>query len=107
MPYPECKVYSDGSHYIAIPHTEKRYRPRPKKKEEIIVVKDRNASELPVEFTEVISKENSAPQESDALSLLEKIAVSGIREEPEQPANLAQSDHAAYPFDEESQFTDV
>lgn len=34
MPYPECKVYSGGSHYIAIPHTEKRYRPRPKKQEE-------------------------------------------------------------------------
>ncbi len=90
MPYPECKVYSDGSHYIAIPHTEKRYRPRPKKKEELIVVKDGNTSGLPVESTQVISKENSAPQNSDALSPLEKIAVSGIREEPEQPANILQ-----------------
>ena len=88
MPYPECKVYSDGSHYIAIPHTEKRYRPRPKKREEIITVRDENANELPVESTEVIQKANSAPQESDALSPLEKIAVSGIREEPEQPANI-------------------
>lgn len=90
MPYPECKVYSDGSHYIAIPHTEKRYRPRPKKKEELIVVKDGNASGLPVESTEVIPKANSAPQDSDALSPLEQIAVTGIREEPEQLVNIFQ-----------------
>lgn len=30
--YPECKVYSDGSHFLAIPHTEKPNKPRPKKK---------------------------------------------------------------------------
>ena len=29
MPYAKCKIYSDGSHYIAIPH--KPQRPRPKK----------------------------------------------------------------------------
>ena len=29
MPYTKCKIYSDGSHYIAIPH--KPQRPRPKK----------------------------------------------------------------------------
>ena len=29
--YPQCKVYSDGSHYIAIPHTEKPYKPRQRK----------------------------------------------------------------------------
>ncbi len=90
MPYPECKVYSDGSHYIAIPHTEKRYRPRPKKKEELIVVKDGNASGLPVESTEVISKENSAPQESDALLPLEKIAVTEELPQEVQSANLLQ-----------------
>ncbi len=43
--YHECKVYSDGSHYIAIPHTEKPYRPRPKKKEEVITVKITETSE--------------------------------------------------------------
>ena len=88
MPYPECKVYSDGSHYIAIPHTERRYRPRPKKKEEIIIVKDENASVLPVESTEVISETNSATQKSDALLPLEIISITGIQEE--QPANILQ-----------------
>ena len=38
MPSPECKVYFDGSHYIAIPHTTRRYRPRKKPKEETITV---------------------------------------------------------------------
>ena len=28
MPYSKAKVYSDGSHYIAIPHTERPYRKR-------------------------------------------------------------------------------
>ena len=81
MPFPECKVYSDGSHFIAIPHTEKRYRPRPKKQEEIITVKP------PAEISEV--QANSAPQESDALSPLEQIAVTGIQES-EQPVNILQ-----------------
>ena len=81
----------DGRHYIAIPHTEKRYRPRPKKREEVIIVKDGNASDFPVESTEVIPNVNSAPQNGNALSPLEQIEVSGIREEPEQPANILQS----------------
>ena len=80
MPFPECKVYFDGSHYIAIPHTEKPYKPRPKKQEEIITVKPGD-SKPPAEVSEV--QANSAPQKSDALSPLERIAV-------EQPANILQ-----------------
>ena len=38
MPYPKCKIYSDRSHYIAIPHTERPYKPRRKVREEEIVV---------------------------------------------------------------------
>lgn len=40
MPYGETKVYFDGSHYIAIPHTEKPYRKRPKRVEKEITVAD-------------------------------------------------------------------
>ena len=83
--YPECKVYSDGSHYIAIPHTEKPYKPRPKKKEEVITVKP------PAEPSE--AEKESAPPVDDALLPLEKIAVTGEmpkEEEPEQPANILQ-----------------
>ena len=38
MPYGQCKIYSDGSHYIAIPHTERPVRRRRLRKEEIITV---------------------------------------------------------------------
>jgi hypothetical protein len=38
MPYGETKVYFDGSHYIAIPHTERPTRRRSKPIEEIITV---------------------------------------------------------------------
>ena len=46
MPYGETKVYFDGSHYIAIPHTERLTRRRPKPQEEIITV-----TETPQETT--------------------------------------------------------
>lgn len=38
MPFGETKVYFDGSHYIAIPHTERPQRYRPKPIEEVITV---------------------------------------------------------------------
>ena len=44
MPYPKCKIYSDRSHYIAIPHTERPYKPRRKVQEEEIVVEEKFAS---------------------------------------------------------------
>lgn len=88
MAYPECKVYSDGSHYIAIPHTEKPYKPRPKKQEEIITVKPPNDSKPSAELSEV--QANSAPQESDALSPLEQIAVTGELLQELSPANIMQ-----------------
>lgn len=52
MAYGETKVYYDGSHYIAIPHTErpKRYRPKPAE-EEITVVREIGGSET-VKVTE-------------------------------------------------------
>ncbi len=55
MPFVETKVYFDGSHYIAIPHTTKPYKPRPKREEEVIEVeestisKEENVVDLPTE----------------------------------------------------------
>jgi len=40
MSYGDAKVYFDGSHYIAIPHTERPSKKRPIKIEEIITVND-------------------------------------------------------------------
>ncbi len=44
MSYGETKVYFDGSHYIAIPHTERPKRCRPKPKEEQITVAEKKSS---------------------------------------------------------------
>ena len=65
MPYPRCKVYSDGSHYIAIPHTTRPYKPRRKPKEEVITISE--------ESTELWEQtENSAPLLGDAPIPLEE-----------------------------------
>lgn len=44
MGFKETKIYFDGSHYIAIPHTERRIRYRPKPKEEEITVVEKESS---------------------------------------------------------------
>ena len=36
--FPESKIYFNGSQHIAIPHTTRRYKKRPKKVEKIFVV---------------------------------------------------------------------
>ena len=68
MPYPKCKVYSDGGHYIAIPHTTRPYRPRKKPKEEVIAVTGETAEEV-----QKPAAEQSAPSIEDAPMPLENI----------------------------------
>lgn len=46
MPFPKCKVYSDGSHFIGIPHTTRPYRPRREPHDELITIDDGVFSEL-------------------------------------------------------------
>ena len=53
MPYPKCKIYSDRSHFVAIPHTERPYKPRRKVQEEEIVVEEPQEQE---------ERENKTPQ---------------------------------------------
>lgn len=74
--YPETKVYFDGSHYIAIPHTERPYRPRKKPVEEVITV----GNETPIESENTPSdsvikaQENGVPTETDdTLISVEKV----------------------------------
>lgn len=56
MPYGECKIYFDGSHYIGIPHTTRPSRRREKPPEEEIVVTEKEA-EPPTEKDENIRAE--------------------------------------------------
>lgn len=77
--YPETKVYFDGSHYIAIPHTERPFKPRKKHIEEVVSVRDKwpQLEELSAEEAADSSFQdnaNSAPEEkSDALIGVENI----------------------------------
>ena len=66
MPYVETKFYFDGSHYIAIPHTEKPYRKRPKRIEKEITVADDGEKITPVE-----EKTDSPPVETETQITLE------------------------------------
>lgn len=65
MPYGETKVYFDGSHYIAIPHTENPHkRTRYKEPEEEITVADSKVQETAAESKrteEVGTTENDVP----------------------------------------------
>lgn len=65
MPYGECKIYFDGSHYIGIPHTTRPSRRRPKPPEEEIVVTEKEA-EPPTETEENSKATESAPSNDDA-----------------------------------------
>ncbi len=101
MPSPECKVYFDGSHYIAIPHTTRPYRPRRKRNEEKITVKPPAANEDITEDNDTMSEgvtENghtmseTSPSETDdaqeTLTPIERMAKEGapISDAPSPPA---------------------
>ena len=60
MAFGETKVYFDGSHYIAIPHTErpKRYRPKPVEEEITVVENKEQGSETDKATEPLISCEN-------------------------------------------------
>lgn len=46
MPFQKCKIYNDGSHFIAIPHTTRPAVPKRYHPEEVIEVVD-NTSQQP------------------------------------------------------------
>ncbi len=69
MPYGETKVYFDGSHYIAILHTKKLYKKRPKRLEKEITVADDGEKLTPVE-----EKTDSPPVETETQITLEEVA---------------------------------
>lgn len=83
MPYGECKIYFDGSHYIGIPHTTRPSKRREKPPEEEIVVTEKEA-ELPAEKEENIMATESAPSNDDApIVLAENIESSESESEPQ------------------------
>ena len=83
MSYGETKVYFDGSHYIAIPHTTRPSKKRPKKVEELITVVD--------ELEETQVKEGATSDTEDAPFLNDNIETNVIDEieeiKDEQPVD--------------------
>lgn len=77
--YPETKVYFDGSHYIAIPHTEQPFKRRKKLVEKVNPIKDRWPQLIELSAEEAADSpfpesEISAPAEkADALIGVENI----------------------------------
>ena len=70
MPYGEAKVYFDGSHYIAIPHTERPTKPRKKPiEEEITIFKESEENE----GSEAIAPEPSNSFENEQSESIEKV----------------------------------
>lgn len=59
MPYQKCKIYSDGSHYIAIPPSRRPVRPRRKVRGELIAVRDDQTDKI----------DESVSEATDTLSL--------------------------------------
>lgn len=82
MAYGETKIYFDGSHYIAIPHTTRILKKRPKPKEEVIIVVEE-------EQNSVISNSETAP----VVHIQDNIAINNSTEESTHETDL----HAANP----------
>ncbi len=64
MAYGETKVYYDGSHYIAIPHTERKNRRRRKREDEEIAVVEKEGGSETQKATEPLTQQQTADYES-------------------------------------------
>jgi len=78
MPYAECKVYSDGSHYIAIPYEPNPRRRRRKPPEEVITVTEEQVEKPSVEA-------NSPPTMPEATQIEGEVA--GDQKSADKPVN--------------------
>ena len=87
MPYGETKVYFDGSHYIAIPHTERKTKRRPKPPEEYITVAESANSD-----PQAISEESAVTDEVIApIPLLESTPEQVTEQAENEPQTVKES----------------
>ena len=78
MAFEETKVYFDGSHYIAIPHTTRPCKKRPKLKEETITVIENESSLDNSEFSNLEENIN------EEITTNNKVKISKIEENEEK-----------------------
>ena len=82
MPYPEAKIYKDGISYIAIPHTTRPKRPRPKRMEEVITVTEEIETEtdsLPEETIKNIEVEKNPTRRKKSRKSRKKRLKSNVK----------------------------
>ena len=72
MPLVESKIYSDGSHYIAIPHTERKSKRKRKTVEESIVVGDKKTTKKAY-FDELYAQSQSGKEKMVKAEVLGKM----------------------------------
>lgn len=73
MPLVESKIYNDGNHYIAIPHTERRTKRKRKTVEETIIVDDRETTKKAY-FDELYAQSKSRKEKTVKAEVLEKMS---------------------------------
>ena len=73
MPYPESKIYYDGSHYIAIPHTERPTRRRTKPKADEPIVVDGKETTKKAYFEELYAQSTGRKMKDVKKEVLEKM----------------------------------
>lgn len=75
MAYGETKVYFDGSHYIAIPHTERKNKRRRKREEEEIAVVDKKEGGSETQkATEPLTQQQTAENEDQTKQSKSKLS---------------------------------
>ena len=72
MPLVESKIYNDGNHYIAIPHTERRSKRKHKAVEESIIVGDRETTKKAY-FDELYAQSKNRKEKKVKAEVLEKM----------------------------------
>ena len=80
MPFGETKVYFDGSHYIAIPHTERKTKKRPKRPEELISVKEMESSSNEGEPSVSNTENKQSFENLNEVNLIENIEINDENE---------------------------
>ena len=80
MSFGETKVYFDGSHYIAIPHTERKTKKRPKRPEELITVKEMESSSNEGEPSVSNTEYKQSFENLNEVNLIENIEINDENE---------------------------
>lgn len=126
MPYQKCKIYNDGSHFIAIPHTTRPAAPKRYHPEEVIEVvddtphqpqlnADKSNAEMALttlnDINEVDSREHSEQNESPPTYEISKPATTRkitrrqlFDELYEECKNLKKSGREKYIYDRMKQY---